>query len=65
MRSFALSDGLLLDPAYTGKALTGLVSEIKAGTIPDGARVLFFATGGAFGLFAHHHSAFIPAYDDN
>jgi D-cysteine desulfhydrase len=47
--SVARSEGLLLDPTYTGKAMHALVSEARAGRI--GGRVLFWHTGGAFGLF--------------
>lgn len=47
----ARSDGLLLDPTYTGKAFHGVLSEISSGSIPAGSRVLFIHTGGAFTLF--------------
>lgn len=43
--------GLLLDPVYTGKAWCALEAEVAAGRVPAGARVLFWHTGGAFGLF--------------
>lgn len=42
-------EGLLLDPVYTGKAMHALVSEARAGRLSG--RVLFWHTGGAFGLF--------------
>lgn len=42
-------EGVLLDPVYTGKAMHGLLSEIAAGRV--GGRVLFWHTGGGFGLF--------------
>lgn len=42
-------EGLLLDPVYTGKAMHALVSEVRAGRVKG--RVLFWHTGGAFGLF--------------
>jgi len=45
----AREDGVLLDPTYTGKAMAGLVGEVTAGRL--GGRVLFWHTGGAFGLF--------------
>ena len=34
---------------YTGKAMWALVEEVRAGRL--GGRVLFWHTGGAFGLF--------------
>ncbi len=42
-------EGLLLDPVYTGKAMCALFAEAKAGRIRG--KVLFWHTGGAFGLF--------------
>jgi D-cysteine desulfhydrase len=51
IREAAATEGLLLDPTYTGKAFHGLLSEIRAGRIARGTRVLFVHTGGLFGLF--------------
>ncbi len=51
IREVAESEGLILDPVYTGKAFHGLLSEVRAGRIPRGSRVLFVHTGGVFGLF--------------
>lgn len=45
----ARTEGLLLDPVYTGKAMHALVSEVRAGRW--GGRILFWHTGGVFGLF--------------
>ena len=45
----ARTEGLLLDPVYTGKAMHALVSEVRTGRW--GGRILFWHTGGAFGLF--------------
>jgi len=47
----ARTEGLFLDPVYTGKAMHGLLSEVRAGRIAAGSRVLFVHTGGIFGLF--------------
>jgi D-cysteine desulfhydrase len=44
--------GYVLDPVYTGKALFALDRALLAGTIPEGARVLFLHTGGLPGLLA-------------
>jgi D-cysteine desulfhydrase len=49
IREVAREEGLLLDPVYTGKAMHALKSEAVAGRL--GGRVLFWHTGGAFGLF--------------
>ncbi len=50
-------EGLVLDPVYTGKAMHALVSEVRAGRL--GGRLLFWHTGGAFGLFGRGEE--IPA----
>jgi len=47
----AATEGLLLDPVYTGKAFLGMVRSLDSGRLQAG-RVLFIHTGGAFGLFA-------------
>jgi D-cysteine desulfhydrase len=47
IRRVARTDGLILDPAYTGKAFLGLASRAQE----LGPRVIFIHTGGAFGLF--------------
>jgi D-cysteine desulfhydrase len=46
IRRVARTDGLLLDPVYTGKAFLGLVARARE----LGPRVIFLHTGGAFGL---------------
>ncbi len=50
LQHMARSEGILLDPVYTGKALYGLVEEIKKGTFRNDQRILFIHTGGVFGL---------------
>lgn len=49
----ARSEGLLLDPVYSGKAFAGLMNDVRAGAFPDGSSVLFVMTGGTPGLFAY------------
>jgi L-cysteate sulfo-lyase len=46
-------EGMLLDPVYTGKAFAGLLGLIRAGQIRQGETVVFFHTGGDYGLFAY------------
>jgi len=48
----ARTEGLVLDPVYTGKALSGLVGLIRTGRLGPSERVLFVHTGGAPGLMA-------------
>ena len=57
VRLVARTEGLLLDPVYTGKAFAGLLHDVHAGAYDDGASVLFIMTGGTPGLFAYR-SAF-------
>lgn len=42
-------EGIILDPVYTGKAMHGLVSEIKKGKFSHHKNILFIHTGGIFG----------------
>jgi len=53
MRKLALSEGLLLDPVYTGKSFATLLECVGDGTIPPGARVCFVHTGGLAAIFGY------------
>jgi L-cysteate sulfo-lyase len=53
VRLMARTEGLLLDPVYSGKAFAGLLADIQAGRYAAGQSVLFVMTGGAPGLFAY------------
>lgn len=48
-------EGLFLDPVYTGKSFSGLLSYIKSGKIPKGSNVVYIHTGGTGGLFNGYH----------
>jgi len=48
----ARTEGILLDPVYTGRAMAGLFGMIRSGEICSNDRVLFWHTGGAPALFA-------------
>jgi D-cysteine desulfhydrase len=50
IRDIAIHSGLVLDPAYTSKALLGLFTRIAERRFPPGSQVLFIHTGGIFGL---------------
>jgi L-cysteate sulfo-lyase len=47
----ARTEGILLDPVYTGRALAGLKAEIAEGAIRPGQRTVFLHSGGVPGLF--------------
>lgn len=51
IRDIARLEGVVFDPVYTGKAMFGLVDQIKKGTFKKGEKVLFVHTGGIFGIF--------------
>lgn len=53
IRLVARSEGLLLDPVYTGKAFHGLMDLIRNGYFDGETDVVFVHTGGIFGLFPH------------
>jgi D-cysteine desulfhydrase len=50
----ASSEGIFLDPVYTGKAFHGMVTELQkghAGALCGAKNVVFIHTGGLFGVF--------------
>lgn len=49
IHELAKLEGVILDPVYTGKAMYGLVEEIKKGTFKEHKNILFIHTGGIFG----------------
>jgi L-cysteate sulfo-lyase len=53
VRLLARTEGLLLDPVYSGKAFAGLIAAIRSGAWAGEAAVLFIMTGGLPGLFAY------------
>jgi D-cysteine desulfhydrase/L-cysteate sulfo-lyase len=48
----ARTEGLLLDPVYTGKAMAGLIDHAKQGRVDRESVVVFIHTGGLPALFA-------------
>jgi D-cysteine desulfhydrase len=53
IRLSARTEGLLLDPVYTGRALAGLMDLIRRGVFGKGETILFWHTGGTPALFAY------------
>ena len=51
IRDVCRSDGIVLDPVYTGKAFHGVVQELKRDPKRFGSAVAFLHTGGMVGLF--------------
>jgi D-cysteine desulfhydrase family pyridoxal phosphate-dependent enzyme len=58
----ATTEGLLLDPVYTGKAMAGLVAAAREGRLPKAGPVVFVHTGGTPALFAHAYASWIRDY---
>jgi D-cysteine desulfhydrase len=48
---FARTEGVLLDPVYTGKAAAGMIDLVRSGFFPSGSNVMFLHTGGAPSLY--------------
>lgn len=53
LRLFARTEGITLDPVYSGKAAAGLVAAVRSGAIGPDETVVFMHTGGLPGLFAY------------
>jgi len=53
VRLLAQTEGILLDPVYSGKAMAGLIDLIRKGALGKGQTVVFLHTGGAVGLFGY------------
>jgi L-cysteate sulfo-lyase len=51
----ARTEGILLDPVYSGKAMAGLIDLIRKGQFAQGQNIVFLHTGGAVGLFGYVH----------
>lgn len=47
------TEGLLFDPIYSGKALSGMLAQIREGAWRGTGPLVFFHSGGAPGLFAN------------
>ena len=50
----ARTEGILLDPVYSGKVMSGLLAHVKEGRWRSGQKILFLHTGGIPALFNYH-----------
>jgi L-cysteate sulfo-lyase len=55
----ARTEGLLLDPVYSGKAMAGMIDHIRKGTFGADENIVFLHTGGATSLFGYK-ALFLP-----
>jgi D-cysteine desulfhydrase family pyridoxal phosphate-dependent enzyme len=53
MRLVAGTEGIILDPVYSAKAMAGLINHVRSGRIGKGQTVVFLHTGGTPALFAY------------
>jgi D-cysteine desulfhydrase len=53
VKLLAQTEGILLDPVYTGKAMAGLIGLSRQGYFRPGNNVLFIHTGGSPALYAY------------
>ena len=63
----AESEGVLLDPVYSGKVFAGLLGHVEDGTIDTGSRVVMLHSGGTPAIFAYHEeiAAHLAGRDSN
>jgi 1-aminocyclopropane-1-carboxylate deaminase/D-cysteine desulfhydrase-like pyridoxal-dependent ACC family enzyme len=52
IRLLAATEGVLLDPVYTGKGMAALLADVRSGRIAPGSDVVFVHTGGTPALFS-------------
>jgi L-cysteate sulfo-lyase len=53
MLTVARTEGIVLDPVYTGRAMAGLIAAVREGDVRPGEQTVFLHTGGLPGLFGH------------
>ncbi|MFN3973171.1 MAG: D-cysteine desulfhydrase [Gemmobacter sp.] len=50
---FARTEGLLLDPVYSGKGAAGMIDLVRKGAFAGTENIVFLHTGGGVGLFGY------------
>ena len=53
VRLLARTEGILLDPVYSGKGFAGLIAQVKNGAYQPSDNVIFVHTGGSSALFGY------------
>lgn len=53
LRLVAETEGIILDPVYSSKAMSGLIDHVRKGRIRKGENVVFVHTGGNPAVFAY------------
>jgi L-cysteate sulfo-lyase len=57
LQTVARTEGIILDPVYTGRAAAGLIRAAQEGRIVPGTRTVLLHSGGLPGLFGHPDAA--------
>lgn len=65
VRLLAQTEGILLDPVYTGKAMAGLIALVRNGHFHSGDDILFVHTGGSPALYAYMPVVLGKALEDH
>ncbi|MBN2396082.1 MAG: D-cysteine desulfhydrase family protein [Candidatus Atribacteria bacterium] len=59
IHTLAQTEGIILDPVYTGKAMAGMIDLIIKGFFKKNEQVIFLHTGGEIANFAYHKDVLI------
>lgn len=62
VKMMAQYEGLLLDPVYSGKGMSGLIDLIRKGHFKKDENVVFLHTGGSVALFGYPDVFGLPGY---
>lgn len=58
----AQTEGILLDPVYSGKGMAGLIDLVRQGTYGKNENIVFLHTGGSAALFGYDNIFTLPGY---
>lgn len=53
IKLLARTEGIILDPVYTAKAMAGLIDHVRSGVFDPSSTIAFLHTGGSPAIFAH------------
>ena len=62
VKMLAQVEGLLFDPVYTGKGLSGMIDWIRRGQFTKEDSVIFLHTGGSAALFGYPETFDLQGY---
>jgi hypothetical protein len=54
LRLFGRTEGVTLDPVYTGKAVAGMIGDVRSGFVKPGSTAVYVHTGGLPLIFDHN-----------